>query len=65
MPKTIFVLFMMGFGTSAMAIDMFAQRAASGMFAMPGAIRLGAAIELLSGAPAPLNPPLMYAGIRG
>ena len=27
--------------------------------------RLGAAIELLNGAPAPLAPQLMYAGVRG
>jgi hypothetical protein len=27
--------------------------------------KLGAAIELLNGAPAPLEPPLMYAGVRG
>jgi hypothetical protein len=27
--------------------------------------KLGAAIELVNGAPTPLAPPLMYAGIRG
>ena len=27
--------------------------------------RLGAAIQLLTGAPAPLAPQLMYAGVRG
>jgi hypothetical protein len=27
--------------------------------------RVGAAIESLAGAPAPLTPPLMYAGVRG
>jgi hypothetical protein len=54
--KTLLVLL-----TTALAI-VFAWRALEPPIAE---IRIGAALDLFSGAPAPLTPPLMYAGIRG